>query len=240
MKSVFIIFILFLSSSTFAENPKEIIIASASWKGATNRDGSGLYWKIIEEVYKPFGYSIIKKHRSYAEATEMLRTNNADMYLGSYPNEKDFALYPKYYFDQDIIVAIYRRESIEEWDGQKSLEGLKVGWIRGYDFDKYLSNSVQIKESNNRNNGLKQLMSERIDAFIDDRDDIKPYLKKIKLPSDEFEQKIILQLKLYPAFIQTSKGKKLMKIWDDRMKVLIETEEFKRLYYESEYTIFPY
>ena len=240
MKLIILIFFLILSPLLLAENSKEIIIATESWKGATNRDGSGLYWDIVQKVYEPLGYTIVKKHKSYNEATEMVRTNNADMFLAAYKNEKSFALYPKHHFDQDIVVAVFRVDAVEEWEGQKSLEGLKVGWIRGYDYDKYLNVDVKVEEMSNRNNGLKQLKNERLDAFLDARDDIKPYLKKAKLNPENFDKKIILQLKLFPAFSETKKGRTLMAIWDKRMKELIKTDEFKNIYFESEYTLFPY
>ncbi|MDF1879975.1 transporter substrate-binding domain-containing protein [Sulfurimonas sp. MAG313] len=240
MKSVFILLFLFISSCVFAEDSKEIIIASESWKGATNRDGSGLYWKVLEKVYLPLGYTIIKKHKNYEASKAMVHSNNADIYLGAYKNENSFANYPKYYFDQDIVLVVYRSDSIEKWEGQKSLNGMTVGWIRGYDYNKYLDTNIQVKESNNRSNGLKQLKSQRLDAFLDDRRKLKPYLKRAKLSPTLFKQKIIFQLKFYPAFTQTPKGRKLMKIWDERMKILIKTEDFKRLYFDSDYAIFPY
>lgn len=240
MKSTLIIFILIFSPLLLAENPKEIIVATKSWKGATNRDGTGLYWDIIKEVYEPLGYTIIKKYKSYDEAAEMVRTNNADIYLAAYTNQKGFALYPRHYFDQDVVVAIFRKDAVEKWEGRKSLEGLKVGWVRGYDYDKYLNVKVDREELSNRNNGMKQLTNERLDAFVDTREHIKPYFQKAKLDPEDFGKKIILQLKLFPAFAKTVKGQTLIAIWDKRMKELIKTEEFKNLYYESEYTIFPY
>ncbi|PHR58901.1 MAG: hypothetical protein COA44_01790 [Arcobacter sp.] len=235
-----LIFLIFFSSFLWAEVDKQIIIATESWKGATNRDGTGLYWEIMQRVYEPLGYSIIKKHVSYSEATELVHSNNADIFLAAYKDEKSFALYPKYYFDQDIVVAIFRHETIEEWKGKESLDGLTLGWIRGYDYDKYLNVKMKIKESSNRINGLKQLKSDRIDVFIDEKEDIQVYLSKAKLSSKEFAKKTILQLKLYPAFTKSKKGKKLMKIWDERMKNLILQDDFKEIYFKSEYTIFPY
>jgi len=117
---------------------------------------------------------------------------------------------------------------------------LTLGWIRGYDYDKFLKVKSKFKESSNRNNGLKQLKSDRIDVFIDDKEDIQDYLAKAKISPKNFAKKIILQLKLYPAFAKTKKGKRLMKIWDDRMKKLILQDDFKELYFNSEYAIFPY
>jgi len=240
MKNVLFVLFLILATGLFGEDKKEIVIATESWKGATNRDGSGLYWDVLEMVYKPLGYNIIKKHISYNEAAEMLQASNADIFLGSYIDEKEFALYPKYYFDQDVVVAIYRLDVIDEWKGRKSLENLKVGWVRGYAYDKYLGVSVEANEFSNRNNGLKLLKNERLDAFIDERDDVEPYLEKSGIDRDLFSEKIILQLKLYPAFSKNKKGELLRKIWDERMEKLIETDAFKELYFSSGYTLFPY
>lgn len=240
MKPLFLLLLLFFTSCTFANENKEIIVASESWKGATNRDGSGLYWDVIKAVYEPLGYTIIKKHLRFNESAEMVRSDNADIFLGAYKNMKSYIVTPKYYFDQKVIVAVFRNEAIEQWEGQESFEGLKMGWVRGYDYDQYLKANVRVEELSNRNNGLKQLKNERLDAFIDDREYLRPYLLKAKLDSDEFTKKIIMQLKLYPGFSKNSKGKRLMAQWDKQMKKLIKTDVFKKLYFESEYTLFPY
>ncbi len=234
----FILFIVLASlSSLFA---KEITVISESWNGATNHDGSGLYWDIVERVYEPLGYTIVKKNASYSKSVEAVRMDQADLWLGSYKDEKTFALYPKYYFDQAVILAVFHSELFEKWKGQKSLEGLKVAWIRGYDYNKYLSSNVVSEEVNSLVNGLKLLKSERIDVFIDNKRDLLEPMQRYRLDNDSYTKKIILQLKLYPAFSNSKKGKELKKIWDERMKELIETTEFKELYFRSEYTLFPY
>jgi polar amino acid transport system substrate-binding protein len=87
---------------------------------------------------------------------------------------------------------------------------------------------------------LKLLKSERIDIFIDNKKDLIEPMQRYRLDNDNYMKKIILQLKLYPAFSNTKKGKALRKIWDERMKELIETTAFKELYFNSEYTLFPY
>lgn len=219
---------------------KEITVISEAWDGATNHDGSGLYWDIVQEVYEPLGYTIVKKNASYSKSVEAVRMDRADLWLGSYKDEKTFALYPKYYFDQAVILAVFHSELFEQWKGQKSLEGLKVGWIRGYDYSKYLSSNVVKEEVNTLVNGLKLLKSERIDVFIDNKKDLIEPMQRYRLDNDNYTKKIILQLKLYPAFSNSKKGKELRKIWDERMKELIETTAFKELYFNSEYTLFPY
>jgi polar amino acid transport system substrate-binding protein len=219
---------------------KEITVISESWDGATNHDGSGLYWDIVQKVYEPLGYTVVKKYASYAKSVEAVRMDRADLWLGSYKDEKDFALYPKYHFDQAVILAVFHSELFEKWKGQKSLEGLRVAWMRGYDYGKYLSANVVSQEVNQLANGLKLLKSERIDVFIDNKKDLIEPMQRYRLDNDNYMKKIILQLKLYPAFSNSKKGKELRKVWDERMKELIETTEFKELYFNSEYTLFPY
>jgi polar amino acid transport system substrate-binding protein len=237
MKYIVLVIVLIGMQGLFA---KEITVISESWDGATNHDGSGLYWDIVESVYAPLGYTVVKKHASYAKSVEAVRMGQADLWLGSYKDEKTFALYPKYHFDQAVILAVFHSELFEQWKGQKSLEGLKVAWMRGYDYGKYLSANVVSQEVNQLANGLKLLKSERIDIFIDNKKDLIEPMQRYRLDNDNYMKKIILQLKLYPAFSNTKKGKALRKIWDERMKELIETTAFKELYFNSEYTLFPY
>jgi len=235
----YIIFFIILAciNSLFA---KEIVVVSESWDGATNHDGSGLYWDIVQMVYEPLGYTVVKKHASYAKSVEAVRMDRADLWLGSYKDEKAFALYPKYHFDQAVILAVFNSELFEKWKGQKSLEGLRVAWMRGYDYSQYLSVNVTSQEVNQLANGLKLLKSERIDVFIDNKKDLIEPMQRYRLDNDNYMKKIILQMKLYPAFSNSKKGKALSKIWDERMKALIGTTAFKELYFNSEYTLFPY
>lgn len=237
MKYIVLIMLLASMNTLFA---KEITVISESWEGATNHDGSGLYWDIVQKVYEPLGYTIVKKNASYFKSVEAVRMDRADLWLGSYKDEKSFALYPKYHFDQAVVLAVFHSELFEQWKGQKSLEGLKVAWIRGYDYSKYLSVNVVSEEVNALVNGLKLLKSEHIDAFIDNKKDLIEPMQRYRLDNDNYTKKIILQLKLYPAFANSKKGKELRKIWDERMKTLIDTTEFKELYFKSEYTLFPY
>ncbi len=239
MKS-YITFFLLLTTLLLAADPKEIIVATETWNGATNRDGTGLYWDLVEEIYAPLGYKIVKKQISYAQSTEMVQAQNADLWLGSYKNEKEFALYPKYHFDQDVIVALYSTENIEAWTGQKTLEGLKVGWIRGYEYDKYLVFDVKKEVVNERANGLKLLKGNRIDAFLDDSKDLEDGIERYNFPVEDFGKRIVMQLKIYPAFAKTKKGQMLMRQWDERMEKLIKTREFQEIYFNSGYTMFPY
>lgn len=241
MKFHLFLFIIFYTLSVWAQDSKEIVIATESWEKATNRDGTGLYWDIIDAVYRPLGYTIVKKHTSYTKATQMVQHGQADLWLAAYKDEKDFALYPKHHFDQDVVIALYRSETIEKWQGEKSLKGLKVAWIRGYDYDKYLTEDVEKVEVNSRENGLKLLKSERIGVLLDDRQDLAETLKNYKeFKAPDYLTKIVMQLKLYPAFSNSDKGRKLSKEWDERMHQLIQTEPFKRLYFSSEYALFPY
>lgn len=231
--------VLFVCSLFSLEN-KEIVVATETWEGATNNDGTGLYWDILKMVYAPLGYTIVTKNTSYIKSVELVKLDRADLFLASHKDEKEFALYPKYHFDQDVIIALFSSELLEEWKGQKSLEGLNVAWIRGYEYDKYLSVKVAKEEVNEIINGLKLLKSEHIDVYIDNRKYLSEPIQRYRLDNENYVKKIILQLKLYPAFANNKRGKELRQIWDKRMQVLIETLEFKELYFNSGYSLFPY
>lgn len=86
MKYLFLTFLTLFS--IHAQSTKEIIVATESWEDATNRDGTGLYWDIVEAVYTPLGYTIDKKHTSYSKARDLVMANQADMWLAAYKDEK--------------------------------------------------------------------------------------------------------------------------------------------------------
>jgi len=136
---------------------KEIFVVSESWKNYTNKDGSGLYFDIVRLVYEPMGIKVKTKEYPYNRGSQMVEKKQADMWLASYIDEEDYAIYPKYHFDKDIITAMFKKNKFKNFKGIESLRDKNVGWIRGYSFDDYIDIPMKIHERNNRKACLRSL-----------------------------------------------------------------------------------
>lgn len=215
---------------------KHVMAVSEEWEDGTNADGSGFYWDLLKLVYEPMGISVETATMPYARAVKMVELNKADLWVGSYASEEDFALYPRSAFDADIVTGIYQKGSLDATQGQKSLEGKKVGWIRGYDYDQYLDVKVTYEEVKNRKSAILMIQKGRLDVLLDAKTEIENTIKNENIDMADLESTKLLELKLYMAYSSGDKGKKLANIWDDRMKALHENGELKTFYQKHEYT----
>ena len=178
--------------------------------------------------------------RSYTGTVQMLELQKIDAFVGSGQNEIDNAIYPKWHFDAEIVVVIFKKSNNLNWEGQKSLEGQKVSWIKGYEYDKYLSVPVKKREVDTRKTGLLRLNADRIDFFMDANIDLEYALTKGFIDSSKFQTEFVTQINLYLAFVNSPKGKQLSQIFDNRFESLLLSGEIKRLYTKWNWSPFPF
>lgn len=230
LKKILIFIILIHIQLLAIQTPKEIFIVSESWEDLTNRDGSGLYFDLARMIYEPTGVKVKVKIYPYSRSSMMVEKKLADAWLGSYLEEEDYALYPKFYFDDDIITAMFKKKKFTKFDGLKSLTGKDVCWIREYGFDEYIDIPMKIHERNDRKSILNGLDKDRFDVFLDARFDMENAIQSLKFDASDYEFYEILKFKLYPAFRNDERGKVLRKIWDTNFKIMLDDGSLKKLY----------
>lgn len=217
-----------------------IRVSSEQWDDATHRDGSGLYWDIIRAVYEPAGVEVRHRIVPYARSVrEVTVTDKADAWVASYLAEVDGPLYPEWHFDADYVGAVYHPDLVSGVDGESTLAGREVGWMRGYAYDQYLSVDVDATRIDDRHGGLRMVEGGRIDFFIDAQVEIDTALEKTGL-DETLASDIVLELPLYLGFADTERGRELRAIWDRRMPVLLEDGTISRLYREYEWGVWPF
>ena len=64
-------------------------------------------------------------------------------------------IYPSYHIFIDDITAVYPAGTV--WDGEETLQSGKCVWIKGYDYDKYLSSSVDFVEADSQEQAYEML-----------------------------------------------------------------------------------
>lgn len=217
-----------------------IQLVSEEWEGSTNADGSGLYWEIIRAVYEPAGVTMSFDIMPYARAVDQVMNAKADAWVGSYIDEEEGVLYPKYFFDADVVEAVYLSSTFPRFAGQESLKGHKIGWVRGYDYDGYLEVPVNKYELANRISGLRMVEAGRLDALLDAAVEIDNAFKEAKLDPASFERQKVLQLNLYLAFANTDHGKALRAIWDERFPQILQDGTVATLYNKYQWKTWPF
>ncbi len=230
-------FVLIQTTHVFAEDIKTIKVTSAQWKGYTNKDGTGVYWEVVKAIYEPLGINVQTWVMPWKRAELTALTKNVDALLGAYYHKDKNFLYPKWHISvEDPIMVIFKKENLSDWEkkGIGSLKDKTVAWMRGYSFEKTLLKNVTVKkqELDKVTYGLGMLSYGRIDALIDYESEIRPWAKKnnINLEKDYSMKIAKLGNKLFLAFANTEKSRKLIKIFDERMTHLVKSGEIEKIY----------
>jgi polar amino acid transport system substrate-binding protein len=233
-KSVFFTVIVLLCPIFFpalaGNTPAEIILASEEWANATNRDGTGLYWDIFRAVYEPVGFKTKFIIRSYKGSVSLVKKNKIDAAVGIYPEEIKGALFSKYPFVKDYVLVLFKKNKLNQWNGQETLRNKKVGWIKGYSYDDYLEVPVIKKEFNRRESILRRLDKDQLDFFMDTRNDVESVLSKGIIDVSRYTVETVLELERYLVFADNKKGQGFKKIFDYRFPHLVKSGEIEKLF----------
>ncbi len=219
-----------ICSTAMAGNiPSEIIMASEEWTNATNRDGTGLYWDIFRAVYEPVGIKTRFIIQSFNGSVSLVKKNRVDAAVGIYPEMIEGALFSQYPFIKDYVLALFKKNRVSQWNGQKTLQDKKVAWLKGYAYDKYLEVPVVKEEFDRRENILRRLDQNNIDFFIDSRNDMESVLNQGIIEVSRYTVETVLELDRYLVFANNPKGKTLKEIFDHRFPSLVQSGEIEKL-----------
>lgn len=217
-----------------------IRISSEQWEYATEPDGEGMYWDIFRRVYEPAGIEVKARLVPYARSVrETMVTDKADAWVASYLDEVPDALYPEWHFDADFVSAAYHPGRVDQVNGESSLAGETVAWMRGYAYDDYLTVDVEETRVDDRQGGLRMVRNGRVDFFIDAAVDLNHGLEESGLDRS-LATAPVLELPLYLGFADTERGRELLAIWDRRLPELLEDGTISRLYQEYEWGVWPF
>lgn len=86
--------------------PKQIHLVSEEWLDYTNADGTGVAWDVLRKVFEPAGVKVVTQSAPYSRAVGLVKRGEADAWVGSYKEENDDNLYPRWHFDMDHIYAL--------------------------------------------------------------------------------------------------------------------------------------
>ncbi|HNZ26468.1 MAG TPA: transporter substrate-binding domain-containing protein [Spirochaetota bacterium] len=224
------LFVFFCTAMALYAEDKTVKIVTEEWEDFTNADGTGIYFDIFREVFEKNGYTLDISIMKYIQAKKRIQSGESDVVLGVYEGEETGMIFPKYHFSADDVTVWYLKG--RSYKNEKSLENKKVGWIRGYDYEKYININMNIQKLDTRESGVNMLLKKRLDYFIDNIYDVELAIENLGLDSKNFETKLIKFLNLYPCFANNDKGATLSKIWDREMSKLVKSGKIKELHKE--------
>ena len=195
----------------------------------TTADGDGLYQEIVRQVYADYEVEFIPAN--YTRSKNLVKNGKADLWLGAYADEEDFALYPQQSFDLDNIVIVFKRGKYSEVGDLSQFNNAMATWIKEYEFQRYfVSYHFSYYESENVQTALKLLDSGKVDVFIEDESDLLYVLKRT--PNWQMTHAFVpfQNFGLYPGFGPSEQAKQWIIHWDKTLKQMKEDGRLRALF----------
>ncbi|MHA4976795.1 substrate-binding periplasmic protein [Pseudomonas extremorientalis] len=207
--------------------PGKVMLASEEWSDYTNKDGTGLAWDVLRQVFEPAGINLQTRSVPYTRSVGLAQRGEVDGWVGSYRDEAEGVLYPHWNFDSDHIYAL-GLASIPT-PTVATLGNYRLAWVRGYKYEEYLPNVRRFNQVERRDGILAMLLHGRADFYIDALAEAKYVLSQADDHS-KFTLTPIAELPLYIGFADNERGRGLMAVFDQRMAALVKSGELKPIF----------
>lgn len=202
----------------------QIHLVSEDWLDYTNADGTGLAWDVLRQVFEPAGVKVSIQSAPYSRAIGLVKRGEADAWVGSYKQESDDNLYPRWHFDVDHIYALGLTS--KPVPTPANIGDYRLAWVRGYDYGSYLPNVHEFREIQRREGILPMLEHNRVDFYVDSLTEVE-YVQAQAPKPDRFRRTHVAELPLYLAFAHNEQGKALSALFDQRMQQLVRSGELE-------------
>ena len=228
IKSFLLGLLLLVASTVLLADPMEIKVVTDEWVGYSSKDGRGLYFDVMDAVFKPLGYKISVQFMPHSRATASVRRGEADVVMGVYANFFPDINYSKYPVEFESVDAAFREETYQQWLQTKSLANLTVAARYGAFLDDYYDVGDKYMELRTQDAMIKMLVSKRIDVALNYVRELKTAIEKNKARGIVIHESIF-QLPAYFIFANTPEAQKLKHIFDENMKKIIADGRLKQM-----------
>ncbi len=228
-----------LSNTSVGNSDNSLVFASDYWQGYVEADGQGLIKDLLVKIYEPHGYSITMKIMPMLRTALAITKGQADATVGIYSNKvmKDLPfksnfstpLTPISTTKATLLCHVKTLNSSIPWREVINSSEISYGWARSYFYSETIG-IVQKTITTNTDTGIKMLLAGRLDCFISSKREINRVIKNDKIVMTQITRQIIDQKNLYLGFRSTQKGQKLITIFDNTMKDLIDSGDIFSIY----------
>ncbi|VXC82422.1 ABC transporter substrate-binding protein [Pseudomonas sp. 8Z] len=205
----------------------DIHIVSEIWRDYSNADGSGLAWDVLRKVFEPAGLRLRIQSVPYTRSVGLVQRGEADAWVGAYRDEVDKAIYPKWHYDNDHVVALGLVNT--PVPSLANLNQYRLAWMHGYGFQKYLPNVREYREVQRRNGILGMLELGYADLYIDSITEVEDVLRTAPKPYS-YRVTALTDLPLLLGFSATPRGRQLAAVFDQRMAHLVASGELRPIF----------
>lgn len=207
--------------------PTQIRLASEEWNDYTATDGHGLAWDVLRTVFEPAGVTLQIRTVPYTRSVGLVQRDEADAWVGSYREEVDGVLYPRWHYDKDHIYALGLASN--PVPTMATLGGYRLAWVRGYQYQKYLPNIHNFNEVQRRTGILPMLLHGRADYYIDALTEVDFVLRGAQTPA-LFRRTHLAELPVFLGFADTPRSRALLALFDQRMELLVKSGQLRPIF----------
>ncbi|MFA7894527.1 substrate-binding periplasmic protein [Pseudomonas putida] len=207
--------------------PGQIRLVSEEWADYTNADGTGVAWDVMRKVFQPAGIEVVPQSAPYSRAIGLVKRGEADAWVGSYKDESEDNLYPRWHFDVDHIYALGLAS--KPAPTLATIGDYRLAWVRGYAYGKYLPRVREYREIQRREGILPMLEHDRVDFYVDAMTEVDYVIGQSAQP-DRFRRTHVVELPMYLAFARSERGEALRDVFDKRMAALVRSGELKPIF----------
>ncbi|TBU71068.1 ABC transporter substrate-binding protein [Pseudomonas daroniae] len=208
--------------------PANIRMASDVWVDRINADGTGLSWDVLRLVFEPAGVKLDMQIVPYTRSVGLVKRGEADAWVASYQDEvSGGVVYPTWHYDSDLISALSLASKPQP--DQQALASSRLVWMRGYEYQRYIPGLTHYNELLRRGGILPMLDYDHADYYIDAQPEVQEVLAGAS-DTSKYRVTDLIRLPLYIGFADTSRGRALAKLYDQRMAELVEQDALRPVF----------
>lgn len=227
------VLLLFICPVSHAAGPvTEVLAVGPAWNKFTQTDGKGLYHDILREVFGLYGIKVRREYMPSPRAEKLIAEGQADFMTctATAPSNLTLARYPMF---ENKYHVFYNNKRFPDWNGRQTLDGKRLAWRIGYYVpSEFRDISFTYKEYTSGVQALEMVVRGRMDFYVEDINFIKDSMRttETRFNKNEFSIKPVGTRTYHPIFNNSERGRRIMKLYDDGMKMLHESGRLKEIF----------
>ncbi|MEF2145715.1 MAG: ABC transporter substrate-binding protein [Desulfovibrionaceae bacterium] len=232
MRVLFVVLaVLFAFAPLQAEEINTVIAAGPSWQGFTNKDGTGLYHELLNEVFGLYGIQVLRTYAPSERAYDLVREGRADLMTCH-----DVAVPPlvqaRHPMFENEFHAFFRKDRFPDWKGVEDMRDRVVVCRIGYYNEKNFSVPIRMRGLKTGVAALGMVVLGRADFYVDDESFIQDSLAHtdLQVQMDKFRIENVGRRSYWPLFAANAHGRRIMELYDQGMEELYRRGELQRIF----------
>ncbi|CAM3471580.1 substrate-binding periplasmic protein [Parendozoicomonas haliclonae] len=206
---------------------RTLSFAAPMWEGYTHKDGTGLYWEILKEVYTPLGFKVRLQNMPFNRSMKMLTKLRKIEGVPGEGHNSDFSniTYSKYPLEPEYLAIAYRKGAVASFEKTPDLTGKTVGMRKGYALlDNPVFGKFKVKEAVTLGTSLQHLVDKRVDVVVDELTELEASAEEKSIDLSQFEiAEFVTGEYYYMVYSDSPISQPLADIFDKRIEELLKS-----------------